>query len=295
MIEAFLLAGAVLLRILSNATGNVFQKKLTASRNHPLLVNFLTYLLLAVVCFPVLISINWRALPDSFWYYSVLGGILGALGNGFLVRALQKGDLSVLAPINSYKSVVSIIIGIFLLGEMPNGWGALGIILIIYGSYRVLNTTEERFSWALLKKPEIQFRLWAMILTAVEAVFGKKVILASSTTIAFVSWCWFGAVFSGLILFYYRLNIKSELNKITQPELTQYAFLVACVGTMQFMTNYVFDRMPVGYALSLFQLSAIVSVFFGYRLFNERAIRQKLIGSAIMIVGSIMIILLKNG
>ncbi len=283
-----------MLRILSNATGNAFQKKLTASGNHPLAVNFLTYLLLSIGCLPIAIGIHWQTLPDQFWYYSVLGGILGALGNGFLVRALQKGDLSVLAPINSYKSVVGIIIGIFLLGEVPNGWGVLGIILIIYGSYRVLNTTEERFSRALLKKPEIQFRLWAMILTAVEAVFGKKVILASSTTIAFVSWCWFGAVFSGLLLLFYRLDIKSELKKISQPDLTQYAFLVACVGTMQWTTNYVFDRMPVGYALSLFQLSAIVSVLLGYRLFNEQAIRQKLIGSAIMIIGSVVIILLKK-
>jgi drug/metabolite transporter (DMT)-like permease len=294
LIEAFFLSGAVLLRILSNATGNVFQKQLTVSGNHPLLVNFLTYLLLSIVCFPVAISINWRALPDSFWYYSVLGGLIGALGNGFLVKALQKGDLSVLAPINSYKSVVSIIIGVFLLGEIPNGWGVLGIVLIIYGSYFVLDTTEERFSWTLLKKPEIRFRLWAMVLTAVEAVFVKKVVLASSTTIAFVSWCLFGAVFSGLLLFIYRLDIKNELSKISQTNRTQYAFLVACVGTMQFTTNYVFDHIPVGYALSLFQLSAIVSVFFGHRLFNEQAIRQKLIGSAIMITGSIVIILLKD-
>ncbi|WP_245563741.1 EamA family transporter [Spirosoma luteum] len=283
-----------MLRILSNATGNVFQKKLTASGNNPLAVNFLTYFLLSIGCLPIAISVNWRVLPDSFWYYSVLGGIVGALGNGFLVRALQKGDLSVLAPINSYKSVVSILIGIFLLGEVPNGWGLLGIMLIIYGSYFVLDTTEERFSRALLKKPEIQFRLWAMVLTAVEAVFVKKVVLASSTTIAFISWCWFGAVFSGLLLFVYRLDMKSELSKISQTDLIQYAFLIACVGTMQFTTNYVFDRMPVGYALSLFQLSAIVSVLLGYRLFNEQAIRQKLIGSALMIAGSVVIILLKN-
>lgn len=257
-------------------------------------VNFLTYLLLSIGGLVIAINVTWRNLPNQFWYYSLLGGMVGALGNGFLVKALQKGDLSVLAPINSYKSVISIIFGIFLLGEVPNRWGMLGIILIIYGSYWVLDTTEERFSWTLLKKPEIQFRLWAMILTAVEAVFVKKVILASSTTMAFVSWCWFGAVFSGLLLFIYRLDAKTELRKINKTDFTQYTFLIACVGTMQFTTNYVFDHMPVGYALSLFQLSAIISVFFGHRLFNEQAIRQKLIGSAIMITGSIVIILLEN-
>ena len=70
--------------------------------------------------------------------------------------------------------------------------------------------------------------------------------------------------------------------------------LVACVGTMQFTTNYTFDHMPVGYALSLFQLSIIVSVILGHRIFKEMGIRKKLIGSAIMIIGSIVIILFQK-
>jgi drug/metabolite transporter (DMT)-like permease len=52
--------------------------------------------------------------------------------------------------------------------------------------------------------------------------------------------------------------------------------------------------MAVGYALSLFQLSTIVSVLLGHKFFKELNIRKKLIGSAIMIMGSVIIILLKN-
>jgi len=294
MIETLLTTGAVLLRILSNPFANVFQKQLTAKKNHPLLVNFLTYLLLSFFCIFIALNVRWLELPQQFWFYSILGGIAGALGNGFLVKALQKGDLSVLGPINSYKSVVGIIVGVFLLKEIPDFWGILGIVLIIYGSYFVLDTTEERFSWAILKKSEIQFRIWAMILTAIEAVFIKKIIIVSSPTLAFVSWCWFGAIFSFLLLFAYRLDFKKELKKVDRSDLSKYALLVVCVGTMQFTTNYTFDHMPVGYALSLFQLSTIVSVLLGHRIFKELGIRKKLIGTAIMIVGSIVIILLKG-
>lgn len=63
---------------------------------------------------------------------------------------------------------------------------------------------------------------------------------------------------------------------------------------MQFTTNYTFKHMAVGYALSLFQLSTIVSVLLGHKIFKEQDIRKKLIGSAIMIIGSIVIILLKT-
>ncbi|HET6557622.1 MAG TPA: EamA family transporter [Prolixibacteraceae bacterium] len=292
--EPILTSIAVILRILSNPLGNVYQKQLTAKGHHPLVVNFMTYLLLSFACLFIAFGVEWKALPEKFWLFSLLAGIAGALGNGFLVKALHKGDLSVLGPINSYKAVVGLVFGIFLLNEIPNVWGVLGIALIIYGSYFVLDTTEEGFSWQLLKRSEIQFRIWAMILTAIEAVFIKKIILASSTTIAFISWCFFGAFFSFILLIVNRMSFKREVITTVPVDYKRYVLLILCIGTMQYTTNYAFEHMPVGYALSLFQLSGIVSVLLGHRIFNEQDIRKKLIGSAIMVIGSIIVILLKD-
>lgn len=286
---------AVIFRIITNPLANVFQKQLTSKGNNPLIVNFLTYFLLSIFSLFLLLLIKSPNIENGFWIYSILGGIVGAIGNGFLVKAIHMGDLSVLGPINSYKSVVGIILGIFLLSEIPNFWGLLGIALIIFGSYFVLDTTDEKFSLKLLKRPEIRFRIWALILTAIEAIFVKKVILASSTLLAFISWCIFGAFFAFIILFFNRVNFKMEFNKTLKLKyLNKFLFLIICIGLMQFMTNYVFDNMSVGYALSLFQLSIIMSIIFGYKFFQEKEIRKKIIGSIIMIVGSVLIILLIN-
>ncbi|MCO5238392.1 MAG: EamA family transporter [Chitinophagaceae bacterium] len=295
MTEPVLVATAVALRIISNPLANVFQKQLTAVGNHPLVVNFLTYFILSLFCVVVVFFLEVPPLNSQFWLYAILGGIAGALGNGFMVKALQIGDLSVLGPINSYKSVVGIIVGIFLLSEIPNLWGLLGIVLIIYGSHFVLDATPDaRFSWKLLEKPEIRFRIWAMILTAIEAVFVKKIILASSTTTAFMSWCIFGALFSFFLLFFNRLDVQPVFSRgLRFKYYYKFLLLVTCVGIMTFTTNYVFDHMPVGYALSLFQLSTMVSILFGYKFFSEREIGKKVLGAAIMIAGSVMIILLK--
>jgi len=294
MTETVFLSLAVLLRIFSNPLGNVFQKQLTVKGIEPLFISFLTYFLLSIGCLSVMAFSHWLVLPRQFWIFSVLGGMAGALGNGFLVKALQGGELSVLGPVNSYKSVIGIIGGIILLGEIPHFWGLLGMALIIYGSYFVLDTTKERFTLALLKKSEIQFRIWAMILTAIEAVFVKKVILASSTTLAFVSWCCFGAVFSFILVLVTGIKIKAEAARIGKSETGKFALLVICIGIMQLTTNYTFRHMAVGFGLSLFQLSAIVSVVLGYKFFKEQNIRKKIIGSAIMIIGSVFIILLGN-
>jgi drug/metabolite transporter (DMT)-like permease len=282
---------AVLLRVLSNPVANVFQKSLTVKGHHPLVVNFLTYLGLAILCIPLLFRVPWSQLHSPFWIFAVLGAIVGSMGNGFLVMALQKGDLSVLGPINAYKSIVGIIVGIFLLREMPNAWGILGTVLIIAGSYFVLDTTDERFSWALLGKKEIQYRLWAMVLTAIEAVLIKKVILASGVLTSFISWCWLGTVFSFLLLLVNRQHLARTMPTGILKDLIPYIFLVLCIGTMQLTTLYVFDHIPVGYALALFQLSTIVSVLLGHRIFQEKDIRKKLLGAAIMMIGSVVIIL----
>lgn len=283
---------SLLLRILSNPIGNVFQKKLTEQNNHPLLVNLLTFSILGILCIVPALQQDWGQVSYLSWYYGVIAGIFGAVGNGFLVKALQGGDLSILGPINSYKSVVGILIGIVFLHEIPSIWGNIGIALIIYGSYFVLDTMKERFSWSLLKNKEIQYRIWAMILTAIEAVFIKKVILYSSTIVSFIFWCWFGAFFSFVLLFFFKVRLIKEIKQVKLHHLLTYGFLVLSIGTMQYTTNYVFSHMNVGYALALFQLSTIISIFLGYRIFKEQNIKKKLLGAVIMIAGSVVIILL---
>lgn len=283
---------AVLLRIISNPLGNVFQKKLTANGNHPLVVNFLTYLLLSFACIVYAWFIEWKTLATEFWIYSIIAGCVGAGGNAFLVKALQQGDLSVIGPINAYKSIVGLIFGIILLQEIPNLLGLTGILLVVIGSYFILDTTQDRFSIALLKRPEIKFRIWALILSAVEAVLIKKIILASTPPVAFISWCVFGSVFSFIFLQF--SGVKIYLSKITGGDHKNFFFLIICIGIMQIATNYSFAHLPVGYALCLFQLSTILSVWFGYRIFREQDIRKKFFGSLIMLLGSVLIILMKD-
>ena len=59
---------------------------------------------------------------------------------------------------------------------------------------------------------------------------------------------------------------------------------------MQLSTNYVFDNMNVGFALALFQLSTLVSLFLGFKMFHEKDMTKKIIGTIVMIVGSILVL-----
>ena len=282
---------ALFFRIISGCVANVYQKKLTQNNSRPFAVNAATYFLLSILCIPFAF-VYCKSFGTDIIYTAMIVGILGALGNGFLVKALEKGDLSVLGPINAYKAVVGLVFGIFLLKELPDITSLFGMLMIIAGSYFVLDTLEEKFSFALLKNKQIQYRFLALFFSAAEAIFIKKVILASSVFQAFVSWCMFGAVFSIILAKISKIEFRKELLSFKNyPNMKILFYIAACIGLSQYATNFVFERMNVAYALSLFQLSSVVSVFFGYKIFKEKDIRKKLLGTLIMITGAVLIIL----
>ena len=277
---------ALILRIFSNPFSNVLQKSLTLKGNRPLSVNFWTYSGLSVFCLLFINKLDFLSISIFAYKFAILGGICGVLGNGFLVSALEKGDLSILGPINSYKSVAAALFGIIFLKEIPGLSGILGIILIIYGSYFIFGTQNEGFTFKLLKRRDIQYRILALLFTAIEAVFIKNVIVNSNVLTAFAFWCWFGALFSFiLVVLRHQPIVPSKVN------LRSLCLLVCSTGVMQWSTNYVFKYMNVSYALALFQLSIILSVIFGWKFFNEKDIKIKCLGSFIMVFGSVILIL----
>lgn len=273
---------AIIIRITTNSMSNVFQKKLSLEGENPIVVNFINYLILSIFSIPLIFFTNIPITDIHFIIYVLLGGLTGAICNCFMVLALKRGELSVLGPINSYKAIIGLIFGMIILHEFPNIFGLIGIALIIFGSYFILETPK-----AFLKK-DIQYRIYALIFSAIEAVFIKKVIILSSITTSFITSSFLGAVFSFIIMSIFSekdIKIPSKKHSII------YILTAICFGLMTFTTAYVFKYINVGYALSLFQLSIIINVILGYKLFNEKNLFKKLIGSLIILIGSATIMI----
>lgn len=273
---------AIIIRIITNSMSNVFQKKLSLEGENPVVVNFINYLILSIFSIPLIFLANIPITSINFIIYALLGGLTGAICNCFMVLALKRGELSVLGPINSYKAIIGLIFGMIILHEFSNIFGLIGIALIIIGSYFILETPK-----AFLKK-DIQYRIYALIFSAIEAVFIKKVIILSSITTSFITSSFLGAIFSFIIMSIFSgKNFKIPSRKHT----IIYILTAICFGLMTFTTAYVFRYMNVGYALSLFQLSIIINVILGYKLFNEKNLLKKLIGSLIILIGSATIMI----
>lgn len=265
----------VFIRILSNSYLNVFQKILTSRGEKSSVINFYTYLGLSILG---LFFLPHLVFSKVLIINVLIMGLLGALGNFFIIKALSIGELSALAPINSYKPVVALLTGIFYLHEIPSSSAVFAIALIILGTYFVLNVKGNLNTKAVL------YRVFALVFSGAEAVFIKKIVIMTGVSKAFFLWAFSGLIFSFLFVIFARNSFKI-------PEIKHQLLLILAVGVMQYSTNYVFSKMNVSYALALFQLSTILSVFLGANIFHETNIKRKLAGASIMLAGAVILIL----
>ena len=166
-----------------------------------------------------------------------------------------------------------------MLNEIPQFQEIIGIILIIVGTF-ILGGIKILYSKATI------FRFIALVFLGTEAVFIKKVILLTNVNSAFTYWVLTGLFFASIIAIFSKHYIK------IQPKNIKYQLaLILMVALMQYTTTYVFKLINVAYALALFQLSSILSVFLGINVFKEKHFIKKIIASLIMLFGATIIIL----
>jgi drug/metabolite transporter (DMT)-like permease len=286
----------ILVRVLANPLSNLFQKQLTQQSAHPVFIIAAVHASLAVVCLPLCLTPGMLDVSSAVWGNMLISAALAVVSNVTLIYALSGTDLSVLGPINAYKSVVGLILGILVLGEKPTGAGAGGVFLIVAGSYFVIDRrVNQPLSNAFVRffrERGIQLRFAALFLSATEAIFLKRAILLSSPWPAFVLWSMLGLPIAaaGAVLLL-RSELASQV-RILRKEFGTFASLAAATAMMQMATLLTFRDLQVGYALALFQLSTLVSVLLGQRYFAERNIRERFIGSLVMAAGAALIVVL---
>src|SRR5216683_1366200 len=86
--------------------------------------------------------------------------------------ALRSADLSVLGPINAYKAVLSLLLAVVLIGELPTLFGLIGVALIVAGSYLVIDRVPGQARSSAFRQftrePGVLLRFAALVCSATE-------------------------------------------------------------------------------------------------------------------------------
>lgn len=282
-------------RVAANPLSNAIQKWLVLRGAKATVVILTTHLLLTLTVLPILFV---EPLPsgNQFWSNIATAVVLAVACNTLIVQAMKFDDLSILGPINAFKPVVSLVPAWLLIGEVPGLLASAGIALVVAGSFALSDRglTDSRIPGIgrLFARRGVQLRVAALVLSGIEAVFLKQALIASTPTITFAWWSILGAPAAAAVVFLAsRLAGEAPNLTLIRSHGRQFILLAVTTGLMQFSTLVTFTAAPVASALALFQLSAILSVLLGHRLFAEPHLARRLVGSAIMSLGAVLIVL----
>jgi len=210
----------------------------------------------------------------------------------FYIKALRISPLSLTLPFLSLTPVFLILVSYLIIGEKVSFRGGIGIILITVGSY-TLNLHEMRKGIfepfkAITKEKGSILMISVALIYSVTSSLGKMAIEHSSPL--FFGITYFIAVtivFAPIALWLGKGELKSfisgkQFKGILLPGLF-YSIMIASHMIAISLTK-------VAYMISVKRTSLIIGVIYGYFLFKEKDIRERLTGAVLMFIGFVMIV-----
>ncbi len=281
-------------RVVFASFANVLQKKLANQSHHPLFIVMASYTLLSVISLPILLSLPVSHLSEYFWINIVLAALLDMAGTLFLVFSLSKTDLSVFGPLNAYKIVISMLLAMLFLNEIPSLQGFLGISVIIIGSFFLMRGTAKKTNqqslFLLFTNRGVQYRFLSILLFSIGTLPLKNAVMVGGALTTTTLWSLIGFPLAMLSYIIFSKKKEQPLLQKVIPALPQLGYLAISLFLMQYLTMIVLSELLIAYSLALFQFSMVLQVFLGYRIFKEQNIKSRLIACLIMAIGSLLVL-----
>ncbi len=238
---------------------------------------------------PMLFFVRIPAWGNQFWPALLLGGGLNVVTTILYMKAIKQSALSLTVPMVAFTPLFILVTSPLMIGEWPNVWGVLGVLLIVAGSY-MLNLGERQRGYlapfrALLQERGPRLMLITAFLWSITANFDKIGVQNSSP----LFWSIAITGFSALVLFPLMLHKSQRETRqilIRSKALAPIGFFGALTAIFQ-MTAI--SLTLVAYVIAIKRTSAVMSVVWGYLIFKEKGVKERLAGAVIMVAGVMLI------
>ncbi len=273
----------------SLATTDALSKKAMADESMPL-VCWVRYGYSAPLLLLVLFFIPIPKLDSTFWKVTAMALPCDIVGLLLYMEAIKVSPLSLTLPFLSLTPIFLLFTSWLILGEFPTASGLAGVILIFIGAY-TLNVNDWREG---IFKP---FRAiasergsWMMILVAIiysiSSNLGKIAVAHSSPVFFGCIYCIFlSLVLLPLLWFNSHGKWRGIANRPRHFMLI--GFFMALMEISHFMAV---SKTLVSYMISVKRTSMLFGTIYGWLIFKEENIRERLVGGLLMLIGIILIV-----
>ena len=286
MLWFLLSSGTALCEALKDVTGKQALKSLD---EYSVLLGFSTVGALLMGSF-MLMTEGVPTLGPRYGLALLVGGGLNILAFTLYFRAIKTADLSLTVPLVTLTPLFLLVTSPIIVGEWPTGLDAVGVVLLITGSYVLNLKPSEGFTLAPLQAITANAGSRTMVCVAflwsITSNFDKVGTLNSSSL--FWGMSLFTTVALGMVPFVAQRILQKGLQNVVSPLRVQAKFVllagifIAIGVSLQFAA---LTMAPVAQVIAVKRMSALISVGFGYFLFGETDLRERLLGASIMVSG----------
>jgi uncharacterized membrane protein len=254
------------------------------------IVTFCLFLFAAIF---MIFFVDFGAIPfDSLYYWGLV--LLVALFDIpafiFMMKAFKKGDISLIVPLVSLIPVLILLIEFLFFGVFPSLQGVLGVFVVAFGVYLlgfdwrkkgVFIPIRNIFSDVGARYFFVSILLWATVVNVHKV--GVEMTSAIEWTFSSLVVC---VLVLGFVLFFRR----ADFGKVGK---SSWVFLVV-IGFLHALENLAQNSALAEHFASLViaakKSDVLLVVLMGYLVFGEKNIKQRIIGSLVMIVGVLLIV-----
>ena len=241
---------------------------------------------LLIIC---LFVVGIPPLGPLFWKSLAISTVLLTFAAILFFQAIKYSDLSIVIPMLAFTPLFLLITSPIILGEFPGRLGVLGVILIVVGSY-ILHLKELRKGFwgpfrGLLKEKGSRLMLMVALLYSISGNIDKVGVIYSSPLMWIFSLHLMVSIGLGGVMLKRATSIRQQIRE-------NWPFLVilgACNGLALIFQMTAIKMTLVPYLIAVKRTSVIMTSLFGFFLFKERGLRERLIGVVLMVLGVFMI------
>ena len=270
---------------------NAFLKKAYGAHNEFLV----TWLSIGVEVFLLLLLLPFVAIPGlgrEFYYPVGIALPLEIVATVLYTKALKLSPLSLTLPFLSLSPVFLMGISYVIVGEVVSPVGAVGILFIAVGSY-TLNIREIRHGFfqpfaAIFRERGSLYMIIVAFIYSITASLGKRAVMNSSPL--FFAIAYLAAFFVCLTPVALYMGRK-ELGSVRSGAMLRASLLPGFSDFIATITYVIgLSLAKVAYIISVRRLAVLVGVLFGFLLFKESGVGERLLGAILMLVGFAVIV-----
>lgn len=241
----------------------------------------------------VLIFYQIPKVDNMFWINTLIATLLGVTGGILAYKAIKIEDISLVSPIAAFNPVFTALIALTVLDEEIALKGWLGIVLICAGAYLLeISKSKEGILKPLIylfTNRGVQLSLVAYFLWAITPIFQKTAIFHTYPQVPpYTSFV--GMIGSIILLAPAFLKFPLKGYKFAKKYLILFLLLGILGGVGQIAAMMSFASANLGFATAVFKLSIIFSVIFGWIFLKEKNIKDRIIGSSVMLGGVLLLV-----